>query len=94
VNTEITVMKVSSKSRSTAVAGAIAGMFRNEEADEIDVLAIGAGAVYQAVKAVCHARRFLDEDGEIEFACEASFVDQEIDGEERTAVRLHLYPRI
>lgn len=96
------VIKVSSKSRPPAVAGAIAGMFRNgngqadgdgegerKEINEIDVRAIGANAVYRAVKAISYARRFLENDG-IRFVCEMSFVDLEIDGEERTALQFAL----
>lgn len=94
------VIKVSSASRPPAVAGAIAGMFRNGQADgesegeskeinEIDVRAIGANAVYQAVKAISYAHRFLEND-DIHFASKVLFVDLEIDGEERTALQFAL----
>ena len=55
------ILKVSAKSRSTAVAGAIAGVIR--ESGRAEVQAIGAGAVNQAVKAVAIARGYLAEDG-------------------------------
>ena len=42
------IIKVSAKSRSAAVAGAIAGMMR--EGGRVEVQAIGAGAVNQAIK--------------------------------------------
>lgn len=79
------IIKVAATSRSTAVAGAIAGVMR--EKGRVDVQAIGAGAVNQAVKAVCIARGYLEEDG-IEIMCIPSFVEVQIDDHERTAVRL------
>ena len=84
------IIKVAAGSRSTAVAGAIAGVMR--EKGQVDVQAIGAGAVNQAVKAVCIARGYLEEDG-IDIICVPSFVEVEIDGQERTAVRLSIEKR-
>lgn len=81
------IIKVASDSRSTAVAGAIAGVMR--EQDSVDVQAIGAGAVNQAVKAVAIARGYLELDG-IDIVCIPSFVEVSIEGQERTAVRLHV----
>ena len=52
-----TIIKVAADSRTTAVAGAIAGMVRD---GRMPVLrAIGAAAVNQAVKAVAIARGYL-----------------------------------
>ena len=79
------VIRVAATSRSTAVAGAIAGVMR--ERGQVDVQAIGAGAVNQAVKAVTIARGYLELDG-IDIVCVPSFVEVVIDGQERTAVRL------
>jgi stage V sporulation protein S len=84
------LIKVASGSRSTAVAGAIAGVMR--EQDNVDVQAIGAGAVNQAVKAVAIARGYLELDG-IDIICIPSFVEVTIEGKERTAVRLHIERR-
>jgi len=84
------LIKVASNSRSTAVAGAIAGVMR--EQDSVDVQAIGAGAVNQAVKAVAIARGYLELDG-IDIVCIPSFVEVSIQGHERTAVRLHVERR-
>src|SRR5690606_31404743 len=53
------VLKVSARSRPSAVAGAIAGVVR--EAGRAEVQAIGAGATNQAVKAVAIAREYLRE---------------------------------
>jgi stage V sporulation protein S len=84
------LIKVASDSRSTAVAGAIAGVMR--EQDNVDVQAIGAGAVNQAVKAVAIAHGYLELDG-IDIICIPSFVEVDIEGQERTAVRLHVERR-
>ncbi|HET90742.1 MAG TPA: stage V sporulation protein S [Chloroflexi bacterium] len=81
------IIKVAANSRSTAVAGAIAGVMR--EKGQVDVQAIGAGAVNQAIKAVCIARGYLEEDG-IDIICVPSFVEVLIDEQERTAVRLSI----
>ncbi|MCA9872044.1 MAG: stage V sporulation protein S [Ardenticatenaceae bacterium] len=83
------VIKVSSGSRTAAVAGAIAGSFR--ENGRTEVQAIGAGAVNQAMKAIIIAKGYLAEEGKpIVFV--PSFVEIEIDGEVRTAVRLAIEP--
>ena len=79
------IIKVAATSRSTAVAGAIAGVMREQE--RVDVQAIGAGAVNQAVKAVAIARSYLEQDG-IDIVCVPSFVEVVIGDQERTAVRL------
>jgi len=79
------LIRVAATSRSTAVAGAIAGVMR--EQGHVDVQAIGAGAVNQAIKAVTIARGYLELDG-IDIVCVPIFVEVTIDGLERTAVRL------
>lgn len=84
------VLKVSAKSRPSAVAGAIAGVVR--EAGRAEVQAIGAGATNQAVKAVAIARDYLLETG-IEAVCLPAFIDVQIDEENRTAIRLIVEPR-
>lgn len=84
------LIKVSSKAHSTNVAGAIAGVIRSRW--ECQVQAIGAGAVNQAIKAVAIARSYLKEDG-LDLAVVPTFCDVEINGEERTAVRLYVESR-
>ncbi|MEJ5200199.1 MAG: stage V sporulation protein S [Anaerolineae bacterium] len=84
------VIKVSAQSRSTAVAGAIAGVMR--ERKHAEVQAIGASAVNQAIKAVAIARDYLAQDG-IQIVCVPEFVEVDIDGQERTAVKLIIEPR-
>lgn len=84
------VLKVSARSRSTAVAGAIAGVIR--EGTSAEVQAIGAGAVNQAIKAVAIARGYLAEDN-IDIMCVPAFVEIDIEGQERTAVKLTIERR-
>jgi stage V sporulation protein S len=84
------LIKVSANSRSTAVAGAIAGVVR--EHGRADVQAIGAGAVNQAVKAAAIARGYLLLDG-IDVVVIPSFGEIEIDGSERTTIKLAIEPR-
>lgn len=80
----MSVIKVSGTSRTSAVAGAIAGVFRENKRAEVQ--AIGAIAVNQAIKALALAKGYLKEDGyEIIFTPE--FVDVEIDGKVRTAIK-------
>ena len=84
------VLKVSSSSRSTAVAGAIAGVVR--EKGRAEAQAIGAGAVNQATKAVAIARGYLALDG-IDVICIPAFTDVMIGDKERTAIKLIVEPR-
>jgi stage V sporulation protein S len=84
------VLKVSARSRPSAVAGAIAGVVR--ESGRAEVQAIGAGATNQAVKAVAIARDYLSETG-IEAVCLPAFIDVTIENEDRTAIRLVVEPR-
>ena len=84
------IIKVAATSRSTAVAGAIAGVMRERRC--VEVQAIGAGAVNQAVKALAIARGYLDQDG-ILLTCVPQFWEVEIDGKERTAVRFSVESR-
>jgi len=78
------IVKVASHSRPYKVAGAIAGVFREHQRAEIQV--IGAGAVNQAVKALIIARNYLIQDGYTPVVVPL-FVDIEIQDRVRTAVR-------
>ena len=78
------IIKVRAVSRTAAVAGAIAGVFRDNKHAEVQ--AIGAGAVNQAVKAMVLAKNFLEQDG-IDVVFIPEFVNVEIDGKVRTAIK-------
>jgi stage V sporulation protein S len=84
------MIKVSANSRTSAVAGAIAGVVREHKRAEVQ--SIGAGAVNQAIKALVLATGYLAEDG-INVVCVPQFVDVEIDGKVRTAIKLVVEPR-
>ena len=79
------IIKVKANSRTAAVAGAIAGVMRENKHAEVQ--AIGAGAVNQAVKAIVLATGYLAEDG-MDIFCIPSFVDVDIAGKIRTAIKL------
>jgi stage V sporulation protein S len=80
----VDVIKVSGTSRTSAVAGAIAGVVRENKRAEVQ--AIGASAVNQAVKAMTLAKGYLVNDGlDIFFVPE--FVDVDIEGKIRTAIK-------
>ncbi len=84
------MIKVSANSRTSAVAGAIAGVIRENKHAEVQ--AIGAGAVNQAVKALVLATSYLKNDG-IDVVCMPEFVDVQIDDKVRTAIKLVVEPR-
>ena len=78
-------IKVSSKSNPNSVAGAIANLFR--EKDTIGIGVVGAGALNQAIKAIAIARGFVAPSGK-NLVCIPAFTDINIDGEEKTAMKL------
>ncbi len=80
------IIKVSSKSAPQKVAGAIANLFR-EKGEPIEVQAIGAGALNQAIKGIAIARGYVAPTGK-NLVCTPAFSDITIDGEERTAIKL------
>ena len=84
------ILRVSATSPSSAVAGAIAGRVR--EQGRAEVQAIGPGAVNQAVKGCVIARGYLLLDG-INVVVIPSFGVADIDGIEKTAIRLTVEPR-
>lgn len=84
------ILKVSAKSSPNSVAGALAGVLR--ELGSAEIQAIGAGALNQAIKAVAIARGFVAPSG-IDLVCVPAFADVEIEGEERTAIKLIVQPR-
>src|SRR5512140_3159458 len=83
------LIKVSATSRTAAVAGAIAGIVREQHRAEIQ--AIGAGAVNQAVKALALATGYLRQDG-IHVRCVPEFAEVTIEDKARTAIKLVVEP--
>ena len=79
------VLKVSSKSKPNSVAGALANAFKTKGAVEIQ--AIGAGALNQAIKSIAIARGYVAPTGK-DLICVPAFNDIKIDGEDRTAIKI------
>ena len=84
------VLKVSTKSNPNSVAGALAAIIK--EKNIVEIQAVGAGAINQAVKAIAIARGFVAPSGR-DIVCIPAFTDIEIDGEERTPIKLIVQPR-
>ena len=84
------VLKVSSKSNPNSVAGALAGVLREKGSAEIQ--AIGAGALNQSVKAIAIARGFVAPSG-MDLVCVPAFTDINIEGDQKTAIKLIVEPR-
>ena len=82
--------RVASQSDPSAVAGALAGLVRKRKG--VAVQAVGAGALNQAVKGVAIARKSLAKEG-FDLVCMPTFIEIEIHGEPRTAIRLVLEDR-
>lgn len=83
------LIKVAAASRTSAVAGAIAGVVREHQRAEIQ--AIGAGAVNQAMKAIILATGYLRLDG-IHVSCVPEFADVTIEDNVKTAIKLVVEP--
>ncbi|MGE4589281.1 MAG: stage V sporulation protein S [Acidaminococcaceae bacterium] len=84
------VLKVSAKSNPNSVAGALAGVLR--EHGRAEMQAIGAGALNQAIKAIAIARGFVAPSG-MDLICIPAFIEIEIEGGQRTAIKLLVEPR-
>ncbi len=79
------ILKVSSKSNPNSIAGAIANVLRGE--NTVEIQAVGAGALNQAIKGRITARGFVAPSGK-NIYCIPAFSMALIEGEERTAIRL------
>ncbi|MBQ2798361.1 MAG: stage V sporulation protein S [Ruminiclostridium sp.] len=78
------IVKVSARSVPKSVAGAIAAVIR--EKNEVEVQAVGAGALNQAVKSIAIARSYMALTG-VDIVCIPAFTTVDIEGEERTAMK-------
>lgn len=81
----VTVLKVSKNSNPNSIAGAILSSMRENERAEIQ--SVGAGALNQAVKALAIARGYVAPSG-YDLVCSPAFQDINIEGENRTAMKL------
>ena len=83
-------LKVGSKSNPNSVAGALANVFR--EKGSLEIQAIGAGALNQAIKAVAIARGFVAPSG-VDLICIPAFAEVQVEGEDRTGIKLIIESR-
>ncbi len=79
------VLKVAGNSNPNSVAGALAGIIR--ERGNVEIQAVGAGALNQSVKAIAIARGFMAPSG-IDLSFIPAFTEVVINGEDRTAIKL------
>lgn len=84
------VLKVSANSVPKSVAGALAAALR--EKGTVEIQAVGAGAVNQAVKSIAITRGYVAPNG-INLVCTPGFSEISIDGQMRTAIRFVIEPR-
>ena len=77
-------LKISSNSNPSSVAGAIANIIGEKK--KVEVRAVGAGAVNQAVKGIAIARSFVASQG-IDLVCVPAFANVEVKGENITAIK-------
>jgi stage V sporulation protein S len=81
----IEVLKVSGTSKSVSVAGAIAGVIRSQ--GRVEIHAVGAGAVNQAIKAIAISRGYVVPSG-LDLVCIPTFIELTIAGQPRTGIRI------
>lgn len=77
-------LRVASSSNPKSVAGAIAAVLEHDK--RVELLAVGAGAVNQTVKAIAITRGYVAPKG-IELVTLIAFAKIEIDGNEKTAIK-------
>lgn len=81
---ETILLKIKNNSEPQKVAGAVVAYLR--EGKRVELQAIGAGAVNQAVKSIAVARGFIAQEG-INLSCIPAFTDVEVEEEERTGIK-------
>ena len=85
------VLKVSSTTKPNSIAGAIAGIIREE--GKVQIQTIGAAALNQTIKGIAIARGYIAPTGH-EIVCIPFFKDIEVNGEIRTAIVLTIETRL
>ena len=84
-------LKVSSQSKPKLVAGAIAAVIR--EGKIVEMQAIGAAAVNQAVKSIAVARGYVAPNG-IDLVCYPVFSQLDVEGQEKTSICFVIEKRV
>jgi len=80
-------LKVAGRSEAKGVAGAIIRYM--QEGSRVSLLAMGAGAVNQAIKAFCIARGMGAPYG-WNLSCIPAFTDEIVDGTRKTAIKIRI----
>lgn len=78
------MLKVSSKSNPNSVAGAITGIIA--EKGKVELQAIGAGAINQAIKSIAITRSYVAAGG-IDLVCVPAFCTVKVENEDRTGMK-------
>lgn len=81
------MMKVSSNSKPSKVAGALTSLLR--EHSQVQIQVIGAASLNQAMKAIAISRGYVAASG-MEIYCVPSFYDLMIDDQVITSLRLNI----
>ncbi len=84
---ETIVLKIRNNSEPQKVAGAVVAYLREDK--KVELQAIGAGAVNQAVKSIAVARGFIAQEG-VNLSCIPAFTDVKVEEEERTGIKFIL----
>ena len=84
------VLRVSARSNPKSVAGAIAASLREKNIAQVQ--AVGAGAINQSIKAIAITRGFVAPNG-IDLVCIPAFLEIDIEGEKKTAIKFLVEPR-
>jgi len=79
------ILKVSANTKPNSIAGAIAGIIREE--GRVQIQTIGAAALNQTIKGIAIARGYIAPTGK-EVICIPFFKDIEVNGEIKTAIVL------
>lgn len=79
------VLRVSSKTSPNSVAGAIIGLL--QENKSVELQAIGAGAINQAIKAVAIARGYIAPSG-VDLVCVPAFAIVDVENEKKTGIKI------
>ena len=79
------ILTVSTKSKPSKVAGAIANIYREKK--EVEIQTVGAGSLNQAIKAIAICRGFVAPTGD-NLVVIPAFNDITINGEQKTAIKL------
>ena len=83
----IMVLRASAKTNPNKLAGsAVKNM---QEGKEVEIVAVGAGAINQVVKSLIIARSFVSSTGK-DMVFKAGFMEVEIEGLKKTAVKFYL----